>query len=393
MEPAEPAAPPPPGVAVRAYTRPCRRRRVDFRHSDDEYAAVAAAAARAGYTTSGFIAETALAAAGERDELPPTLGLQRELVVALNLAREQVARIGTNLNQAVARLNATGEPPPWLDRAVALSARVVARLEDTAAEISAGLPGGHRGAAGGDARRDRQGRGAPQGRRHQAARVPVPGRAGGGEEPVLGACEPADGRLLGRRPWRARAAPRGRRVAGLHPPDATAAGPGPGGRYPRSLQARLPPGARRGQGPDHRPARRPLPDRRAVARHRRGVHAPPRPRSPRRCRRGALGRDPARRRPRARGGHTRPGRRETPQHPQRSGAVPKGVQLHRGQVRAGPHLTRAGHRREAPHPERDPEGPAPTWPLGGPRRRSGSPAGAGPAGAAPPRAQRRSGRA
>ena len=146
-EPAEPPAggsPRPAGIAVRAYTRPCRRRRVEFRYSDDEYAAVAAAAARAGYTTSGFIAETALAAAGERDELPPTLGLQRELVVALNLAREQVARIGTNLNQAVARLNATGEAPPWLDRAVALSARVVARLEDTAAEISAGLPGGHR---------------------------------------------------------------------------------------------------------------------------------------------------------------------------------------------------------------------------------------------------------
>ena len=68
-----------------------------------------------------------------------------------------MARIGTNLNQAVARFHATGEPPPWLDRVTALCGRVVARLEDTAAEISAGLAGSL-GTAGVAGRRDRQGR-------------------------------------------------------------------------------------------------------------------------------------------------------------------------------------------------------------------------------------------
>ena len=110
-----------------------------FRYSAGEYAAVSDAARRAGYTVSGYVAEAALAAAGQRDDVRPAAGVDRELLVALNAARDQVARIGTNLNQAVARFHATGEPPPWLDRVTALSGRVITRLEDTAAEISAGL--------------------------------------------------------------------------------------------------------------------------------------------------------------------------------------------------------------------------------------------------------------
>ena len=110
-----------------------------FRYSAVEFAAVSDAAHQAGYTVSGYVAEAGLAAAGQRDEVRPAAGVDRELLVALNLAREQVARIGTNLNQAVARFHATGEPPPWLDRVPALCGRVVARLDDTAAEVSAGL--------------------------------------------------------------------------------------------------------------------------------------------------------------------------------------------------------------------------------------------------------------
>ena len=128
-----------PGVVDRAHTRPARRRQVLFRYTDDEYAAVRAAAERAGYTTTGYIAEVALAAAGKRDEVRPASGWDRETVIALNLAREQVVRIGVNLNQAVAALNATGEAPIWLDRAVAIVARAVLRLEDAAADVSAGL--------------------------------------------------------------------------------------------------------------------------------------------------------------------------------------------------------------------------------------------------------------
>ena len=128
-----------PGTVDRRHVRPGRDRLVRFRYTTGEYTTVSDAAHLAGYTVSGYVAEVALAAAGERDEVRPAAGVDRELLVALNRAREQVARIGVNLNQAVARFHATGEPPPWLDRVTMLCGRVVARLDDTAAEIGAGL--------------------------------------------------------------------------------------------------------------------------------------------------------------------------------------------------------------------------------------------------------------
>ena len=114
-----------PGTVDRPHTRPARDRLVRFRYSGVEYAAVSDAASRAGYTVSGYVAETGLAAAGQRDDVRPAAGVDRELLIALNLAREQVARIGVNLNQAVARFHATGDPPPWLDRVTMLCGRVV----------------------------------------------------------------------------------------------------------------------------------------------------------------------------------------------------------------------------------------------------------------------------
>jgi hypothetical protein len=128
-----------PGAIDRRHVRPGRDRLVRFRYTAGEYTTVRDAADRAGYTVSGYAAEAALASAGQRDDVRPAAGVDRELLIALNAAREQVARIGTNLNQAVARFHATGEPPPWLDRVVALCGRVILRLEDTAAEVSAGL--------------------------------------------------------------------------------------------------------------------------------------------------------------------------------------------------------------------------------------------------------------
>jgi hypothetical protein len=128
-----------PGTIDRRHIRPGRDRLVRFRYSTGEYSTVSDAARRAGYTVSGYAAEVALAAAGGRDDVCSGAGVDRDLLIALNAAREQVARIGTNLNQAVARFHATGEPPVWLDRVAALSARVILRLEDAAAEVSAGL--------------------------------------------------------------------------------------------------------------------------------------------------------------------------------------------------------------------------------------------------------------
>lgn len=79
------------GTVDRPHIRPARDRLVRFRYSAVEYGAVSDAARRAGYTVSGYIAETALAAAGRRDDVRPASGLDRELLVALNAAREQVA--------------------------------------------------------------------------------------------------------------------------------------------------------------------------------------------------------------------------------------------------------------------------------------------------------------
>jgi hypothetical protein len=51
-------------------------------------------------------------------------------------ARAQVRRFGSNVNQAVRTLHATGEPPEWLDRAVALAAKAVAELDEAAVRLT-----------------------------------------------------------------------------------------------------------------------------------------------------------------------------------------------------------------------------------------------------------------
>ena len=137
----------------------------------------------------------------------PASGWDRETLVALNLAREQVARIGVNLNQAVAALNATGEAPIWLDRAVGIAARVVLRLEDAADEVSAGLapavdaPSAARGVIGKVVKR-RAG-----GAIELIAYLYREGPAGR-EGPVSRARQPTHDRLVGRRSGRTGAAHR-----------------------------------------------------------------------------------------------------------------------------------------------------------------------------------------
>jgi hypothetical protein len=57
-----------------------------------------------------------------RDELAE---MQRDLFAA----RVAVNRAGTNLNQAVAAFNATGEPPVWLEHVVARVMKAVEELD------------------------------------------------------------------------------------------------------------------------------------------------------------------------------------------------------------------------------------------------------------------------
>ena len=50
-------------------------------------------------------------------------------------ARVALNRVGTNLNQAVAALNATGEAPEWMDRAVARCVRFLEALDEVVSRI------------------------------------------------------------------------------------------------------------------------------------------------------------------------------------------------------------------------------------------------------------------
>ena len=81
--------------------------RVEFSLTGEEFELLGAAAGRAGRVRGAYAAEAALAAARGQHVAAGTQlrELLRELIRASGLVR----RIGVNLNQAVAKLNATGQ--------------------------------------------------------------------------------------------------------------------------------------------------------------------------------------------------------------------------------------------------------------------------------------------
>ena len=117
----------------RDHRFPGRGRRITVRLDEEEYAAVVLAAGRAGLTPTGFVGGAALAVA--RGTAMPGLSGEREALAELMQARAQVRRLGGNVNQAVAALNATGEAPEWLASAVAVTARAVRRVDEAAEQL------------------------------------------------------------------------------------------------------------------------------------------------------------------------------------------------------------------------------------------------------------------
>ena len=111
---------------------------VKFRLSEDEYAMLSDAARRGGWACGAYAARTALAAA----QGTPTArdALAREALTALIRASGQLARVGVNLNQAVARLNSTGQYSGDLAAIAAYCARVIARLDEAALDVRKRLP-------------------------------------------------------------------------------------------------------------------------------------------------------------------------------------------------------------------------------------------------------------
>ena len=115
-----------------------RPRLVKFFVTDEELAELDDAADRAGLARGAFAAESALAAA--RGTPSPASSLAREALVEVMTAAGLVRRAGTNLNQAVAKLNATGQRSGDLLPYAAESTRRARRLDAAAEELRRRLP-------------------------------------------------------------------------------------------------------------------------------------------------------------------------------------------------------------------------------------------------------------
>jgi hypothetical protein len=108
------------------------------RYDAVERAAIVEAATRAGLTPTSFVAAAALAVA--RGSMPAVRSPMHELLAELNVARTLVGRFGTNVNQAVAALHATGQASPALARAVEVCTRATSRLDEVVVRMQRRLP-------------------------------------------------------------------------------------------------------------------------------------------------------------------------------------------------------------------------------------------------------------
>ncbi len=115
----------------RRHRFPGRTESVRARYNRDELSVVAAAAARAGMTASGYVAATALAVAS--NSRPPDASGDRELLAELLQARLAVRRYAVNVNQGIAAVHSGAGAPVWLQQAAAGCDRAVDRLDELTA--------------------------------------------------------------------------------------------------------------------------------------------------------------------------------------------------------------------------------------------------------------------
>jgi hypothetical protein len=115
-----------------------RLRRVEFTLTEEEFSELHAAAARAGLARGAYAAQAALDAARSGGG---QLGVPlREALLELIRSAGLVRRIGVNLNQAVAKLNATGQRSDDLLPYAAESIRRARYLDAAAEELRKRLP-------------------------------------------------------------------------------------------------------------------------------------------------------------------------------------------------------------------------------------------------------------
>jgi hypothetical protein len=115
-----------------------RPRVVQFSLTEKEFHEVSTAAERSSLARGAFAAEAALASA--RGTEARVLSPLREALVELIAAAGLVRRAGTNLNQAVAKLNATGQRGEDLLPAAQFCVRVIRRLDDAAEQVRRSVP-------------------------------------------------------------------------------------------------------------------------------------------------------------------------------------------------------------------------------------------------------------
>ena len=126
-----------PSAGSRSRRRPRqqapRPRTVRFDLTEAEFAELEQAAGRAGLAKGAYAAEAALSAARGTAVEPDTVF--REALGELIRASGLVRKIGTLLNQAVAKLNATGQHPAELVPVAQACLRRVERLDAAAEQI------------------------------------------------------------------------------------------------------------------------------------------------------------------------------------------------------------------------------------------------------------------
>lgn len=126
------------GRARRSRVAGGRQVRVNVKLTEAEYQAVTVRAVAAGLTVPSYLALTGLRPEGVAS------GDAKAALISARGARRVLAGVANNLNQLTAKLHATGEVDAALPAVVAAVERVMDRVDDAIAEVSAVVTGGGR---------------------------------------------------------------------------------------------------------------------------------------------------------------------------------------------------------------------------------------------------------
>ncbi|UED83177.1 plasmid mobilization protein [Streptomyces profundus] len=99
--------------------------------SERELEWVTAAARASGMTTAGFLAQAAIAAAGDAEAAEARVAGDRELITGLFAARRHLRQVGNNLNQIAKAVNSGGIRPE--------SERVLAAVQQAVLRVDAAV--------------------------------------------------------------------------------------------------------------------------------------------------------------------------------------------------------------------------------------------------------------